>query len=80
MPWYSDRNRSVHVSTYRDEKAMQREAEAAASFGWTVEATAGTGGHVNVGRTVAPAVLTGGLSLLFGASRSKDKITVTFVR
>lgn len=59
---------------------MQREVEAAAQHGWMIQGQAGTAGHVNVGRTVTKAVLTGGLGLMTGASRSKDKMTFTFVR
>jgi hypothetical protein len=35
---------------------------------------------VNVGRTVTGAVLTGGLSLLFGASRSKGTVTLMYLK
>src|SRR5438445_1788812 len=35
---------------------------------------------INVRRTAAQASLTAGVGLLFGASRTKDKLTVTFVR
>ena len=48
--------------------------------GYQIQASAGTGSHVNVGRTVTAALLTGGLSLLFGASRSQQKVTMTFTR
>jgi len=54
--------------------------EAAAQWGWTPQGTSATAGHVNVGRTVTKFVLTGGIGLMTGASRSKDKITLTFVR
>ena len=80
MAWYEDKTKSTYIATYKDEKAMRREVEAAAKFGWVPQGASGIGGHVNVGRTVSTAVLTGGVSLLFGASRSKDKTTVTFVR
>jgi hypothetical protein len=73
-------NRTTYVATYEDRKQMQKEVDAAVRYGWTVQNTSAVGGHINVGRTVAPAVFTGGLSLLLGASRSKDKITLTFKR
>jgi hypothetical protein len=69
-----------HVSVYTDHKAMQKEIEKAAQHGWTVVGQTGTDSHVNVGRTAIGVALTGGFSLLAGASRSKDKITVTFAR
>jgi len=80
MAWYNDKSRKTYVATYKNEKDMRGDVEEAVKFGWTLQNSAAIGGHINVGRTVAPAVLTGGLSLLFGASRSKDKVTVTFVR
>ena len=80
QPWYQERGKAIHIATYKDEKVMKREVEEAAKYGWKPENSAATAGHINVGRTVAPAVLTGGLSLLLGASRSKDKMTITFVR
>ena len=80
MAWYDDKGRATYVATYKDEKSMQRDVEAAAKRGWLVQGTAGVGGHINVGKTAARVALTGELGLLFGASRSKDKITITFVR
>ena len=59
---------------------MESEIAELIGHGYTIASQTGTGSHVNVGRTVTGAVLTGGLSLLFGASRSNDKITMTFVR
>ncbi len=57
---------------------MDTEVTAASTFGWTVKNVATIGSHINVGRTVTPAVMTGGLSLLRGASRTKEKYIVTF--
>ena len=58
----------------------QSDAEILAMHGYVIVGQSGTGGHVNVGRTVTPAVLTGGISLLFGASRSKGTIDLTFIK
>lgn len=80
MAWYNDKDRTTYVGTYKDEKSMRKEVEETSKHGSVPQSTAGVGGHINVGRTVAPAVFTGGLSLLLGASRSKDKTTITFVR
>jgi hypothetical protein len=60
---------------------MQKEVEAAAQHGWMPQGTTGTAGHIKVGSTLAKTVLTGGIGLIvLGANRSKDKITITFVR
>jgi len=80
MAWYNDKSRKTYVATYKNEKDMRKDVEEAVKFGWMLQDSAAIGGHINVGRTVLPAVATGGLSLLFGASRSKDKVTVTYVR
>jgi hypothetical protein len=78
--WYHDPNRLTYVGTYTDEKPMQKEVEAAAQCGWMPQGSTGTGGHINVGRTAAKVALLGPISLITGASRSKDKVTITFVR
>jgi hypothetical protein len=78
--WYSDPIRLTYIATYTNEQEMQREVESAALNGWMPQNTAGTAGHVNVGRTAAKVALLGPLALIGGASRSKDKITITFVR
>ena len=36
------------------------------------------GGHVRIGKTLAVGAMTGGLSLLFGGSRTAKTITLTF--
>jgi len=54
--------------------------EAAAQHGGVAQGTAATDGHINVGRTMTKVVLTGGLGLMTGASRSKGKITITYAR
>ena len=51
-----------------------------AAHGYRSAAQSATGSHVNVGRTVTPAVLTGGVSLLFGASRAKGKVQITYTK
>lgn len=78
--WYLDPTRRTYIATYTDEQTTRREMEAASHYGWMPQDTTGTAGHINVGRTATAAALTGGVSLLFGASRSKDKITITYVR
>lgn len=74
--------KKVVVRVYKGNETRRMESEIAEliGHGYTIASQTGTGSHVNVGRTVTGALLTGGLSLLFGGSRSKDKITMTFVR
>jgi len=78
--WYYDPTRLTYVASYTKEKEAQKEMEAAAQWGWMPQGTSTTAGHINVGRTMTKFVLTGGIGLMTGASRSKDKITLTFVR
>ena len=80
VAWWLDIAKLTYVGTYTDQNEIQREIESAALNGWLVQSTTGIAGHVNVGRTATAAALTGGVSLLFGTSRSKDKITVMFTR
>jgi hypothetical protein len=70
----------VRVYSSNENRKMENEIAELLNHGYRIASQTGTGSHVNVGRTVTGAVLTGGLSLLFGASRSNDKITMTFVR
>ena len=71
---------STHIGRYDNESEMDAEIASASNYGWIVKNIATFGSHINVGRTVAPMVLTGGLSLLQGASRSKERYIVTFER
>jgi len=48
--------------------------------GWTIHQATASDGHVNIGRTVTGAALTGGLSLLFGGSRSKGTTMIVYQR
>jgi hypothetical protein len=80
MAWYDNNSKLSHVETYKNEKDASKDAEKAAKKGWMPQGTTATDGHINVGRTVTGAVLTGGLSLLIGGSRSKGKITLSYVR
>lgn len=78
--WYYDPTALTHVATYTSEKAMQHEIEMAYQHGWQIQGQSVVGSHVNVGRTAGKLLFTGGLGLLTGVSRSKDKTTITFVR
>jgi hypothetical protein len=46
--------------------------------GWEPMNSANDSGHVKLGKTVGLMAMTGGLSLLFGASRTPSTITMTF--
>ena len=72
----------VVVRVYKGNETSKMESEVSEllQHGYSIASQSGTGSHVNVGRTVTGAVLTGGLSLLFGGSRSKEKVTLTFVK
>jgi hypothetical protein len=80
MAWYDDNQKLSHVATYKNDKDAAKEADKAAKKGWMPQGATATDGHINLGRTVTGAVLTGGLTLLLGGSRSKGKITLTYVR
>lgn len=64
--WYQDITKRTHVETYTNQKRMQKDVEQAAQHGWTPQTSAGLSGHLRVG--------------LLGVSRSKDKLTITYVR
>ena len=55
-------------------KPMDEHAAERMQGGWELMNSGADSGHVNVGRTVTAAALTGGLSLLFVASRSRDYV------
>ena len=61
-------------------KLLQQDIAGAERLGWKAEEVASQSGHLNVGRTVAPALLTGGISLCFGASRTKGVVLMRFTR
>jgi hypothetical protein len=55
-------------------KTASTDANLLAAHGYCVAAQTDTDGHVNLGRLA----LTGGLGLLFGGTRSKGRVTITF--
>ena len=72
------------VRVYKDDKdgrgRATKEADELARHGYAVAGQSGDGGHINVGRTAARVALTAPLILVFGASRTKGTITITFQR
>jgi len=78
--WYDNNKSLIHVATYNGTSDATREAEQAVQKGWMPQGTAATEGHINVGRTMAQVELLGVGSLLFGSSRTKGKIIITYCR
>jgi hypothetical protein len=76
----SDWTTPLSVHTYKQDQSwlIELEAKHLLANGYEVQDQSSAGSHVNVGRTVTAAVLTGGLSLLFGGSRSKGTVTLMY--
>ena len=72
------------VRQYADDRNghgnAQAEATILAAHGYGIAGQSGVGGHLNVGRTLTGALVTGGVSLLFGGSRSRGTVDITFTR
>jgi hypothetical protein len=80
---YKPNKTGHHETLIREYGAVdeyRRDAVRLTRAGWTPVLQSQDGGHVNVGRSVTGAALTGGLSLLFGGSRTRGKIIVTWTR
>jgi hypothetical protein len=60
------------------QRKFESEAGQLVAHGYSIAGQSGVGSHINVGRTAGPALLTGGLSLVAGASRSSGDLTVTY--
>ena len=57
---------------------MDAHIERMIAGGWEVLNSASDTGHVRIGKTLAVGAMTGGLSLLFGGSRTAKTIPLTF--
>ena len=72
------------IRSYENSDAGLRQANTDAATlarqGYVPTGQAADGGHINLGRTATGAVLTGGISLLFGGSRTKGKVTITYIK
>jgi len=72
------------VRQYTDDRngrgKAQAEATILATHGYGIAGQSGVGGHLNVGRTLTGALVTGGISLLFGGSRSRGTVDITFTK
>lgn len=80
MAWYDDKNKLTHVETYKNDNDASKDANKAARKGWIPQGTTATDGHVNLGRTLTYGALTLGIHTLLGGSRTKGKITISYVR
>jgi len=80
--WYKKKRLQTYTATYKNEKELNREANAAAKYGWRPQGAANAAGshHINVGRTMAKIMLLGVPFLVTGVSRSKGKLVVTYER
>src|ERR1035441_205832 len=65
---------------YRTDSGTQMDAhiQRMVERGWELLNSTSDTGHVRIGKTLAVGALTGGLSLLFGGSRTAKTITLTF--
>ena len=80
MAWYDDKDRKVHIATYKDAKRAEAEGKEAAAKGWTVRETSAAPERVAVGRAIARGIATAGIGLLKGRPRKGGKVTVTYER
>jgi hypothetical protein len=80
MAWYDDKKKLTHVATYKNEGDATKDADKAAKKGWIPQGTTATDGHINLGRTLTYGALTLGIHTLLGGSRTKGKITISYVR
>lgn len=58
--------------------SMDAHVQKLVNAGWEPMNSASDPGHVRLGKTLVLTAMTGGLSLLFGASRTAQTITLTF--
>lgn len=72
--------RGTYVEIYEanKEREMKKEIKKASRNGWIISSMASTEGHVNIGRAAMQVVLFSPLSLIFGTSRTKGKITINY--
>jgi hypothetical protein len=78
---YRDRSGTYYLEPFRSfavNTTMDDHINGLLEDGWELLNSASDGGHVRVGKTLALSAMTGGLSLLFGASRTKKEVTLTF--
>ena len=77
---YSYTGKSGTLSEQFSKMGMEQHINLMLANGWEVVNQTGLPGHVRLGRTLAGAALTGGISLLAGGSRTADRVTITYRR
>ncbi len=70
----------VRVKSYKNERDFEHDATRMMRDGWEIQGQSSRSGHVSIAKTLIKTNLTLGLGALTGFSRTKDKITVTWVR
>jgi len=78
VKWYKNKKLRVHTVAYRNEREASKEANIAAKYGWVPQGTAVTDGHINVARSLLRVAV--GVGLIGGPSRTKGRVTITYVR
>jgi len=70
----------LKVKSYKNERDFEQDAKKMMRDGWQIQGQSSRSGHVSIAKTLLKTNLTLGLGALTGFSRTKDKITVTWVR
>lgn len=78
--WFADDRQRTHIGVYTDMQAAQYELENAVGHGWMIQGQSAIAGKVSAAKIIAGGFLFGTLGALAGSRRSKDTITLTFVR
>jgi|SRR4051812_48598499 hypothetical protein len=84
--WYQDKvkafeaTQTTRIVSYNNETAANYGIHKMVQDKWTVKSINTSDGHINIGRTATYTILTGGIALLLGGSRTSGKITVLFER
>jgi hypothetical protein len=78
------RKPEIKIKEYKNAKDFDKDAQKMLKDGWEIKEQTQGSTHVNWGRTLFSTVATGGLNMLTpkvgGASFTKGKVTVTWVR
>ena len=80
VEWYRDDTKMTYVAIYDSVEKAAREANYIAQYGWMAQGTSATEGHSNLGTIGTSVFLFGNLGLLTAGSRTKGKVTITYVR
>lgn len=78
--WYHSLDARVQVVEYKDLKALNKEAQEASKFGWSIQGESSRNGSFGVGKAIVGDVILGPIGLLAGAVGNKGKHTVTYIR